>query len=106
MWTSILKKCEKTLEKTKINMYSVDIKKNADKKLRKLAKKNPKAHKIVQNKINEIRVNPNRYKNLKGDYKRYKRVHVGSSSFVLCFRVDEVNKIVVFVWFGHHDEGY
>jgi YafQ family addiction module toxin component len=87
-------------------MYRVEIKKKARKKLRKLKKKNPKSYEIVDKKIEEITINPNRYKNLTGNLKRYKRVHVGNSSYVLCFRIDEINKIVVFVWFGHHDDSY
>lgn len=90
----------------KINMYKKRVERNADKVFKKLAKKNPTAHKAVQNKINEILKNPNRFKNLKGSLKKYKRVHVGNSSFVLCFRVDEEHKIIYFVWFGHHDDGY
>jgi len=87
-------------------MYRADYDRKARKKLLKLKKKNHKSYNIVEKKIFEILVNPNRFKNLTGNLKRYKRAHVGNSSYVLCFRVDETNKIVVFVWFGHHDDSY
>ena len=40
-------------------MYSLDIKEEADRIFSKLAKKNPKQLKIIENKIEDIRKNPN-----------------------------------------------
>ncbi len=87
-------------------MYRKKFGEKVDKRLRKLAKKNSKAHEAVWKKVNEILTNPNHYKNLKRPLQRYKRVHIGDNSFLLCFRVDEENRTVVFVWFGHHDDSY
>ena len=43
-----------------------------------------------------------RFKNLKGSLKIYKRVHIGS--FVLIFRI--VDNSVIFEKFDHHDRIY
>ena len=42
------------------------------------------------------------FKNLRGDLKDYKRVHVGS--FVLIFKIEKAT--IIFDKFRHHDEAY
>ena len=86
-------------------MYSIDIKPELDKILRKLAKKNRKQHKIIMKKIEEIIENPHRYKNLRYPLHDWKRVHI-DRHFVLTFSIDEDNETVIFEDFDHHDNIY
>ena len=86
-------------------MYSIDIKPELDRILRKLAKKNRKQHKIIMKKIEEIIENPHRYKNLRYPLQDWKRVHI-DSHFVLTFSIDEENETVIFEDFDHHDNIY
>ena len=86
-------------------MYSIDIKPELDKILRKLAKKNRKQHKIIMKKIEEIIENPHRYKNLRYPLQDWKRVHI-DRHFVLTFSIDEENETVIFEDFDHHDNIY
>ena len=71
----------------------------------KACRKNPVLQKILDRKINEIVVNPYHYKSLKHDFAGERRVHI-MKSFVLKFKIDENNKSVIFIFFGHHDEAY
>ncbi len=86
-------------------MYNYKIVPSLQKELNKLFKKDKKLYEIVMDKIEEILENPQHYKPLKYDLAGEKRVHI-MKSFVLKFEVDELNKIVTFVFFGHHDEAY
>ena len=86
-------------------MYSIDIKPELDKILRKLAKKNRKQHKMIMKKIEEIIENPHRYKNLRYPLQDWKRVHI-DRHFVLTFSIDEENETVIFEDFDHHDNIY
>ena len=72
----------------------------------KLSKKDSLTHERVMKKIKEI-INSydiESYKNLKYGMKDYKRIHVGH--FVLIFRFDKENNLVVFEDFDHHDKIY
>ncbi len=86
-------------------MYNYEIIPSLQKTLNKLSKKDKKIYGIVMNKIKEIIENPQHYKPLKYDLAGEKRVHI-MKSFVLKFEVDEKNKVVRFIFFGHHDEAY
>ena len=74
--------------------------------LAKLKSKNPALFRAVQKKICQIasldKVSIQHFKNLRGDLKDYKRVHVGS--FVLMFKI--VEDTVIFARFMHHDDAY
>ena len=59
----------------------------------------------VYSKIEEIRDNPNRYKNLKSPLHHLKRVHI-DKSFVMVFSVDENKKLVIIEDYDHHDNIY
>ncbi len=77
-----------------------------EKTLIKLKKKDISLFKAVQKKINQI-VNSNistinHFKNLRGNLKNYKRVHVGS--FVLMFKIEK--DIIIFTRLCHHDKAY
>lgn len=86
-------------------MYNIEIKPSCQRDIEKLCKKNPVLRKALENKMNEILENPQHYKPLKYDLVGEKRVHI-MKSFVLKFKVDELNKIVTFIFFGHHDEAF
>lgn len=72
--------------------------------LKKLYKKDNRRYKSTLNKINEViqSPDPNHYKNLSYDLKKFKRVHI-DSHFVLIFKVDIKNKIIKFEDLQHHD---
>ncbi|MDI6917607.1 MAG: hypothetical protein QMC80_07405 [Thermoplasmatales archaeon] len=86
-------------------MYSLDVKPNLDKKLKKLAKKNKKQVDIISKKMNEVVKNPHHYKNLRAPLQNWKRVHV-DKHFVLTFSADEKTKTVIFEDYEHHDNIY
>src|SRR3989304_8667487 len=67
-------------------MYTLKIKPDLEKTLKKLAKKNGKQVEIILKKIDEILSNPHRYKNLRAPLNDWKRVHV-DKHFVLTFSV-------------------
>ena len=86
-------------------MYNYEIIPSLQKELKKLSKKDKKRYEAVINKIEEILENPQHYKPLKYDFAGERRVHI-MKNFVLKFEIDEQNKIVKFIFFGHHDEAY
>ena len=86
-------------------MYSVEINPSCQKDIDKLCKKNPVLRESLEKKMNEIIQNPQHYKPLKYDLAGERRVHI-LKSFVLKFEINEQNKIVSFLFFGHHDEAY
>lgn len=86
-------------------MYTLKIKPELEKTLKKLAKKNRKQVEIILKKIDEVLLNPHRYKNLRAPLNDWKRVHV-DKHFVLTFSVDEDSKIVTLEDYDHHDNIY
>ena len=86
-------------------MYSLFIKPELDRKLKKLVKKNRKQYEIIMKKSEEILKNPQHYKNLRAPLQHLKRVHV-DDHFVLTFYVDENTKTVTLEDFEHHDKVY
>ena len=86
-------------------MYTPEIKPSCQKDIEKLCKKNPVLRNVLEKKMNEILENPQHYKPLKYDFAGEKRVHL-MKNFVLKFEVNEINKIVTFIFFGHHDDAY
>jgi len=87
-------------------MYYLDIKPEADKIFKKLAKKNPHQLNIVDKKLTEIRLNPNHgYKFLRSPLQTFNRVHI-DKHFVLIFKIDRTKKAVVVYYYDHHDNVY
>ena len=86
-------------------MYTLKIKPDLEKTLKKLAKKNRKQVEIILKKIDEILSNPHRYKNLRAPLNDWKRAHV-DKHFVLVFSVDEQSKTVTLEDYDHHDNIY
>ena len=87
-------------------MYKYKTSKNLDKILIKLSKKDKALYEQVLRKINEIVSSESieHYKNLRNTLKDYRRVHIGH--FVLTFRFDKSNNILLFQDFDHHDNIY
>lgn len=86
-------------------MYDYELRKNVEKIFFKLAKKNKKQLEIIHNKIEEIRQNPQHYKNLRAPLQHLKRVHI-DKSFVLTFSINEDNKTIIIEDYDHHDKIY
>ena len=86
-------------------MYSYEIRKSAEKVFLKLAKRNPKQLLIIENKIQEIKQNPQHYKNLRSPLQHLKRVHI-DKSYVLVFSVDENKKHIIIEDYYHNDNVY
>ena len=86
-------------------MYKIEFRKSVEKMFLKLAKKNQLQLEIILNKIEEIRIDPSHYKNLRRPLQHLKRVHV-DKSFVLVFSVDESKKTVIIEDYDHHDTIY
>jgi YafQ family addiction module toxin component len=86
-------------------MYRLLVRKSVETIFLKLVKKNPRQVEIIYKKINEIRENPQHYKNLKKPLQHLKRVHV-DSNFVMLFSVNETSKTVIIEDYNHHDKIY
>jgi len=71
----------------------------------KACKKNPIMREALRKKMEEIILNPARYKPLRHELRSERRVHV-LKSFVLKFKIDERRKLVTFLAFEHHDDAY
>jgi len=86
-------------------MYEAGFRTSVEGILKKLGKKNPKQLEVVLAKIDEICMEPHRYKNLRKPLNSLKRVHI-DSSFVLVFSVDEEEQMVIIEDYDHHDKIY
>lgn len=86
-------------------MYGLEISDEADKKFKKLEKKNKKQLFIIGKKVKEIRENPYHFKPLRGDMHGARRVHI-DKSFVLVYDIDENKKVVRILDYDHHDKIY
>lgn len=85
--------------------YGIEIKPSCQDSIKKLCKKNVVLENILKKKIEEIIEDPYHYKPLRYELVGERRVHI-LKSFVLKFEIDEERKIVIFFFFGHHDEAY
>jgi mRNA interferase RelE/StbE/toxin YoeB len=85
--------------------YRLDISRWADRIFHKLSRKDRKRLEIIWKKIREILENPQHYEPLRGDMFGSRRVHI-DSSFALTYEIDEENKTVRILDFGHHDRVY
>ncbi|MDP6626821.1 MAG: hypothetical protein QGG50_02880 [Methanopyri archaeon] len=86
-------------------MYEYELRKSVEKTFFKLAKKDPDQLEIIFKKIDEIVINPHRYKNLRRPLQHLKRVHI-DSNFVMVFSIDERTKTVIIEDYDHHDNIY
>lgn len=87
-------------------MYDLDIKPTADKIFQKLSTRNKKQLRMIFNKIQKIRDNPNhQYKFLRKPLQNYNRVHI-DKHFVLIFKIEHKKKSVVIYYYDRHDNVY
>ena len=86
-------------------MYKLAIKESLDKKFKKLQKKDKEMLRLIDRKIQDILVNPYRFKPLRKPMENKRRVHVGGS-FVLVYEVDEKERLITLLDFDHHDNVY
>ena len=86
-------------------MYTLDIRPSLKKKLIKLPTKSPKQAEILAKKVEEIVIDPHRYKNLKAPLNNWKRIHI-DRHFVLTFSIDEETKTVILEDYNHHKKIY
>lgn len=86
-------------------MYNLEIKQTADKKFRRLEKKNKKQLEIINKKLDEILRNPYLFKPLRRPLHNFRRVKI-DRSFVLIYIVDELRKTVIIYNYDHHDNIY
>jgi YafQ family addiction module toxin component len=85
-------------------MYIIETRKHVDEIFKKLTKKNPKQMDLITKKLQEILINPHRFKPLHFPFTGKRRVHFGS--YVLIFSIDEERKTVIFEDYDHHDRIY
>ncbi len=83
--------------------YGLEIKGSCKESILKLCKKNPVLEKAIRNKIEQVLDNPHHFKPLMYSLAGERRVHI-MKSFVLKYEIDEANKTVIFLFFGHHDD--
>ena len=70
-----------------------------------LAKKSSEHFEAIYRKLEEIRRDPHRFKNLRKPLQHLKRVHIGKS-YVLVFSVYESRNAVIVEAYDHHDKIY
>ncbi len=86
-------------------MYQLAIKEGLDKKFKKLQQKNKELLRLINRKVQDILVDPHRFKPLRKPLQNKRRVHVGGV-FVLVYEVDEGERLVTLLDFDHHDNIY
>jgi YafQ family addiction module toxin component len=88
-------------------MHEFEIELNLRKILSKLFKKEKRRYDLLMSKIEEILTceNVEHYKNLRKPLHRFKRVHI-NSNFVLVFKYDRSQDLIIFYDFDHHDKIY
>ena len=85
--------------------YSMEVLPSCRKDIIKACRRNPVIQNVLRNKMAEIITEPLRFKPLQHGLAGERRVHI-LKSFVLKYRVDISSKLVIFIFFGHHDDAY
>ena len=85
-------------------MYAIELRKEVERVLKKLFKKDKISSIYISKKIKQIQENPYRFKPLKKPLQNFWRVHIGS--FVLIYSINEKKKIIIIERYKHHDEVY
>ncbi|GBE20312.1 plasmid stabilization system protein [archaeon BMS3Abin17] len=85
-------------------MYNIEIRKDVEKVLKKLAKKDKISSVYISKKIKEIRETPYHFKPLKKPLQNFWRVHIGH--YVLIYSINEKTKTIIIEKYKHHDEVY
>lgn len=85
-------------------MYKIEVSELADKKFYKIARKNKVLFESISKKIEEVKLNPEHFKPLRGSMKGERRIHFGP--FVMTFEIDYKRGVVRILDFDHHDQAY
>ncbi len=85
-------------------MYSIELRKEVERILKKLAKKDKISSIYISKKIKQIKENPYHFKPLKKPLQNYWRVHIGN--YVLIYSIDEKRKRIIIEKYKHHKEVY
>jgi|TARA_Y100000031_G_scaffold125826_1_gene142479 YafQ family addiction module toxin component len=85
-------------------MYNIEVKKEVEKVLKKLAKKDKISSIYISKKIKQIRQNPYHFKSLKKPLQNFWRVHIGN--YVLVYSINEKTKTIIIERYKHHDKIY
>lgn len=86
-------------------MYRQEFTEECEIQIKKLTRKNGELGNALENKVEKILQNPNRFNTLSNVLAGKRRVHI-MGCFVLIYEIDEARQTVVFRRFGHHDEVY
>ena len=85
-------------------MYKIKVRKEAERVLKKLAKKDKISSIYISKKIKEIQENPYHFKPLKKPLQNYRRIHI--RNYVLVYSIQEKTKTIIIERYKHHDEAY
>lgn len=85
-------------------MYVIEVSELADRKFFKIAKKNKVLFEAITKKIEELKINPEHFKPLRGQMKGERRIHFGH--FVMTFEIDYSRGVVRILDFDNHDKIY
>ena len=85
-------------------MYKIQVRKEVERVLKKLAKRDKISSIYISKKVKQIQENPYRFKPLKRPLQGFWRVHIGN--YVLVYTINEENKTVIIERYKHHDEVY
>ncbi len=85
-------------------MYNIETKKEVERVLQKLAKKDKVSSIYISKKVKEIREDSYHFKPLKKPLQNYRRVHIGN--YVLIYSINEKTKTIIIEKYKHHDEVY
>jgi len=85
-------------------MYKIKLRKEAERVLKKLAKKDKVSSIYISKKVKQAQENPYRFKPLKKPLQGFWRIHIGN--YVLIYSIDEPNKTIIIERYKPHDEVY
>lgn len=87
-------------------MYDLYVKPYADRIFKKMTKKEKNTLQIIDDKIKEIRENPDHeYKFLHSPLQGFNRAHI-KRNFVLIFKIIHIRSMVEIWTYEHHDDVY
>ena len=85
-------------------MYKIKLRKDVERVLKKLAKKDRISSTYISKKVKQAQENPYRFKPLKKPLQGFWRIHIGN--YVLIYSIDEPNKTIIIERYKPHDEVY
>ncbi len=86
-------------------MYHLAMKEGFEKKVHKLKQHDAHVFEMLSKKIDEVLIDPYRFKPLRKPLQNKRRVHV-AGCFVLVYEIKEAERLVTLFDFDHHDNVY